>query len=90
MLFKHNKYAGIVDVVHTAVVEQRISSVFRGGPEVTGISFGVAAHQNPTNKHGASSWIFSVAVRVLSIPGKITACKRVFTLYLYESQEIKW
>lgn len=55
MLFKYNKYGGIVEIIHAAVVEDRISSIFRGGPEVAGRTFGVVAHQNPTNEHATGS-----------------------------------
>lgn len=75
MLFKHYKYGRIVDVIHTAVVEDGVSAVFGWRPQEAGFTFGVVADQDATHKHGTSARVFGVAVRVFGIPGKITTCK---------------
>lgn len=77
VLLEHHEYGGVVDVVHTAVVEHGVSSVFGRGPQITGLSFSVVAHQDPAHEHGARARVFGVAVRVLRIPGKITPCEQM-------------
>ena len=52
VLLKHHKDGGVADVIHTAVVEDGVPSVLRGGPEVAGVPFGVISHQHTTDKHG--------------------------------------
>lgn len=73
VLLKHYKYGWVVEVIHTAVIEDGVSSIFGGGSDIARVSDSVVSHQNPTNKHVSSCEVSSVAVGVLRIPGEITA-----------------
>lgn len=73
MLLEHHEYRRVADVIHTAVIEDGVSSIFGRRPQVAGVSFGVVAHQDAADEHGARARVVGVAVRIFGIPGKITA-----------------
>lgn len=84
MLLKHYEYGRIVDIIHTAVVKDGVSSIFRGGTGVAGVADNVVTHQDTANEHAVSCRVSGVAVWVLGIPGKITPCnKSRYLTYCY-------
>lgn len=75
MLLKHYEYGRVLDVIHTAVVKDGVSSVFGGGAGVAGVADGVVTHQDTADEHAASCGVSGVVVRVFRILGKITPCR---------------
>ena len=71
MLLEHHEDGRVVHVIHAAVEEDGVTSVFGRRPEVTGVSFGVVAHKDAADKHASGARVSCVVMRVLSIPGKV-------------------
>lgn len=61
-LIKHNKNGGVLDVVHTTIIEVHVSAVFGRRPAVLRRPPSVASNQHVRDEYGSELIIACVAV----------------------------